>query len=282
MDVIKLYQAGVKNCVATLGTAVTKENLIQCFKYTREIIFCFDGDKAGQKAAWKGVENIIPVIKDGDAISFVFLSDNFDPDSIIEKGGKNLWDENANKKISIEEFIFKKFSKEFDLTSAAGKTQYLQNVDLLLRNLNAKILKEIIYEFLKEKIGAKYTNNKSPDFVNKNSNVSQSKRHKTHSPLQKAILILMHNPNLNIDENLINDDRIQDNQGIILLKSIVDLIKNNRDIKLGGILENFRSDQKSYVVLEKISQAMVTNFDFPEKEFNACICLTIKNLLKPN
>ena len=156
---------------------------------------------------------------------FVFLPDNFDPDSIIEKGGKNLWDENANKKISIEEFIFKKFSKEFDLTSAAGKTQYLQNVDLLLRNLNAKILKEIIYEFLKEKIGAKYTNNKSPDFVNKNSNVSQSKRHKTHSPLQKAILILMHNPNLKIDENLINDDRIQDNQGIILLKSIVDLIK---------------------------------------------------------
>ena len=280
MDVIKLYQAGVKNCVATLGTAVTKENLIQCFKYTREIIFCFDGDKAGQKAAWKGVENIIPVIKDGDAISFVFLPDNFDPDSIIEKGGKNLWDENVNKKISIEEFIFKNFSKEFDLTSAAGKTQYLQNVDLLLRNLNAKILKEIIYEFLKEKIGAKYTNNKSPDFVNKNSNVSQSKRHKTHSPLQKAILILMHNPNLNIDENLINDDRIQDNQGVILLKSIVDLIKNNRDIKLGGILENFRSDQKSYMVLEKISQVMVTNFDFPEKEFNACICLTIRNLLK--
>ena len=147
MDVIKLYQAGVKNCVATLGTAVTKENLIQCFKYTREIIFCFDGDKAGQKAAWKGVENIIPVIKDGDAISFVFLPDNFDPDSIIEKGGKNLWDENANKKISIEEFIFKKFSKEFDLTSAAGKTQYLQNVDLLLRNLNAKILKKLFTNF---------------------------------------------------------------------------------------------------------------------------------------
>ena len=73
MDVIKLYQAGVKNCVATLGTAVTKENLIQCFKYTREIIFCFDGDKVGQKAAWKGVENIIPVIKDGDAM-FCFPS----------------------------------------------------------------------------------------------------------------------------------------------------------------------------------------------------------------
>ena len=274
MDVIKLYQSGVKNCVATLGTAVTKENLIQCFKYTKEIICCFDGDKAGEKAAWQGVKNIMPVIKDGDAISFVFLPKNYDPDNIIEKGGKNLWDENINKKISLEEFIYKKFSQEFDLTSAAGKTQYLQNVDLLLNDLNAKILKDIITEFLKEKVGAKYSMNEKP------REVINSKKFKTHSPLQKAILILMHHPNIKVDENLINDNRIKDNQGIILLKSILDLIKKNKDIKLGGILENFRDDDKSFIVLEKISKAFITNYDFPEKEFNACICLAIKNLLK--
>lgn len=274
MDVIKLYQSGVKNCVATLGTAVTKENLIQCFKYTKEIICCFDGDKAGEKAAWQGVKNIMPVIKDGDAISFVFLPKNYDPDNIIEKGGKNLWDENINKKISLEEFIYKKFSQEFDLTSAAGKTQYLQNVDLLLNDLNAKILKDIITEFLKEKVGAKYSMNEKP------REVINSKKFKTHSPLQKAILILMHHPNIKVDENLINDNRIKDNQGIILLKSILDLIEKNKDIKLGGILENFRDDDKSYIVLEKISKAFITNYDFPEKEFNACICLAIKNLLK--
>ena len=274
MDVIKLYQSGIKNCVATLGTAVTKENLIQCFKYTKEIICCFDGDKAGEKAAWQGVKNIMPVIKDGDAISFVFLPKNYDPDNIIEKGGKNLWDENINKKISLEEFIYKKFSQEFDLTSAAGKTQYLQNVDLLLNDLNAKILKDIITEFLKEKVGAKYSMNEKP------REIINSKKFKTYSPLQKAILILMHHPNIKVDENLINDNRIKDNQGIILLKSILDLIKKNKDIKLGGILENFRDDDKSYIVLEKISKAFITNYDFPEKEFNACICLAIKNLLK--
>ena len=274
MDVIKLYQEGIKNCVATLGTAVTKENLIQCFKYTREIICCFDGDQAGKKAAWQGVENIMSVIKDGDAISFVFLPDNYDPDNIIEKGGKNLWNENISNKISIEEFIYQKLSREFDLSTAAGKTQYLQKVDSLLKHLNAEILKDIIYEFLKDKVGAKYF----PD--NKSQNITRNTKYKANSPLQKAILILMHNPSINVDENLVNDNRIKDNQGIILLKSMIDLIKGNKDIKLGSIIENFRSDNKAYLTLEKISKIIITDYDYPDKEFNACICLTIKNFLK--
>lgn len=275
MDVIKLYQAGIKNSVATLGTAVTQENLIQCFKYTREIICCFDGDKAGEKAAWQGVENIMPVIKDGDAISFVFLPENHDPDNIIEKGGIKLWNECVNKKISIEEFIYIKFSKETDLNTAAGKTQYLQKADALLNKLNAKILKDIIYEFLKEKVGVKYIaeNHKQKTIVN-------NKQYKTTSPLQKAILILLHNPNIKINEDLINDFRIKDNQGIVLLKSILDLIKRNKNMKLGGILENFRDDKQAYLSLEKISRMPITDYDYPDKELNACLCLTIKNFLK--
>ena len=275
MDVIKLYQAGIKNSVATLGTAVTQENLIQCFKYTREIICCFDGDKAGDKAAWQGVENIMPVIKDGDAISFVFLPENHDPDNIIEKGGIKLWNECVNKKISIEEFIYIKFSKETDLNTAAGKTQYLQKADALLNKLNAKILKDIIYEFLKEKVGVKYIaeNHKQKTIVN-------NKQYKTTSPLQKAILILLHNPNIKINEDLINDFRIKDNQGIVLLKSILDLIKRNKNMKLGGILENFRDDKQAYLSLEKISRMPITDYDYPDKELNACLCLTIKNFLK--
>ena len=275
MDVIKLYQAGIKNAVATLGTAVTQENLIQCFKYTREIICCFDGDKAGEKAAWQGVENIMPVIKDGDAISFVFLPENHDPDNIIEKGGIKLWNECVNKKISIEEFIYIKFSKETDLNTAAGKTQYLQKADALLNKLNAKILKDIIYEFLKEKVGVKYIaeNHKQKTIVN-------NKQYKTTSPLQKAILILLHNPNIKINEDLINDFRIKDNQGIVLLKSILDLIKRNKNMKLGGILENFRDDKQAYLSLEKISRMPITDYDYPDKELNACLCLTIKNFLK--
>ena len=189
MDVIALHQANIENVVATLGTAVTEENLTQCFKYTREIICCFDGDKAGEKAAWQGVENIMKVIKDGNVISFVFLPDNNDPDNIVEKGGKKLWEQYVEKKVSIEEFIYNKFSKESDLKTAAGKTQYIQKVETLLGKLQAKILKRILSDSLRDKVGAKY----EP----KQENIRSSSKvfsPKTTSPLQKSILILMHHP----------------------------------------------------------------------------------------
>ena len=274
MDVIALHQAGIKNVVATLGTAVTQENLTQCFKYTNEIICCFDGDTAGEKAAWQGVENIIPVIKDGDVISFVFLPRDQDPDDIIKQGGSQLWDDNISKKVSIEEFIFRKFSKEFDLDTATGKTQYLKKIEELLKKMSAKILKTILMESLKGKIGSKYLKIQEPAAPK-----TKSSKYRKNSPMHKAILILMHHPNIVIDQDLINDARIEKNLGIIILKSIIYLIKEKNDMNIARILENFRGESDTYNALTKISTMPIADYDFPEKEFHACICLVIRNLL---
>tara|TARA_B100000035_G_scaffold51991_1_gene40576 strand:+ start:7195 stop:8907 length:1713 start_codon:yes stop_codon:yes gene_type:complete len=275
MDVIALTQAGIKNVVATLGTAVTQDNLIQCFKYTREIICCFDGDNAGEKAAWQGVENIMSVLKDGDIISFVFLPKDTDPDNIIKNGGKALWDKTISKKISLEDFIYNKFSLESDMKTATGKTEYIKKVNNLLKNLNAKILKGFLSESLKEKAGAKYISDQK-----KTKAVTNLKNNKSSSPLQKAILILMNHPHIKIDYDIVNDDRIGDNKGIILLKSIIKLIKSDKDINMGKIIEHFRPDNNNFKILEKISSVPITKYDYPDKEFNACICLVIKKTLK--
>ena len=275
MDVIALHQAGIKNVVATLGTAVTQDNLIQCFKYTREIICCFDGDNAGEKAAWQGVQNIMSVLKDGDIISFVFLPKDTDPDNIIKNGGKALWDKTISKKISLEDFIYNKFSLESDMKTATGKTEYIKKVNNLLKNLNAKILKGFLSESLKEKAGAKYISDQKNTKV-----VTNLKNNKSSSPLQKAILILMNHPHIKIDYDIVNDDRISDNKGVILLKSIIKLIKSDKDINMGKIIEHFRPDNNNFKILEKISSVPITNYDYPDKEFNACICLVIKKALK--
>ena len=275
MDVIALTQAGIKNVVATLGTAVTQDNLIQCFKYTREIICCFDGDNAGEKAAWQGVENIMSVLKDGDIISFVFLPKDTDPDNIIKNGGKALWDKTISKKISLEDFIYNKFSLESDMKTATGKTEYIKKVNNLLKNLNAKILKGFLSESLKEKAGAKYISDQK-----KTKAVTNLKNNKSSSPLQKAILILMNHPHIKIDYDIVNDDRISDNKGVILLKSIIKLIKSDKDINIGKIIEHFRPDNNNFKILEKISSVPITKYDYPDKEFNACICLVIKKTLK--
>ena len=86
------YQNDIKNVVATLGTAISQSHLLNCFKYSKEIIFAFDGDEAGQKAAWRSVEQLLPVIKDGYEASFYFLPDNLDPDSFVSKFGKDGWE----------------------------------------------------------------------------------------------------------------------------------------------------------------------------------------------
>ena len=274
MDVIALHQAGIKNVVATLGTAVTQENLTQCFKYTNEIICCFDGDKAGEKAAWQGVENIVPVIKDGDVISFVFLPQDQDPDDIIKQGGAQLWDNNISKKISIEEFIFRKFSKEFNLATATGKTQYLKKIEELLKNMNAEILKTMLMDSLRSKIGSRYLNTQAAA-----APVINSPKYRKNSPMHKAVLILMHHPNIIIEQDLINDARIEDNLGVIIIKSIITLIKEKSDINIARILENFRDEPDTYSALTKISMMPIADYDFPEKEFHACICLVIRNIL---
>ena len=215
------------------------------------------------------------VIKDGDAISFVFLPENNDPDNIIEKGGKKLWEEFVDKKISIEEFVYKKFSKESDLNTATGKTQYLQKVDKLLEKLQAKILKGILSESLRDKVGAKY--------ISKGENKKvylKDSRYKATSPLQKSILILMHHPKMSIDESLVNDMRIKDNPGVILLKSIINLIKENSDMNMGRIIENFREEKVNYNSLEKISRIPIADYEHPSKELHACLYLVIRNHLK--
>ncbi len=276
MDVVALYQAGIKNVVATLGTAITKDNLEQCFKYTKEIICCFDGDKAGEKAAWKGVENIMSVIKDGDEINFVFLPENNDPDDIVNKGGNELWKEIIKSKTSIEDFIYKKFSKDSNLDTAAGKTQYLKKVDELLKPLKAPIMKKMLHESLSEKIGAKYVSQVG-EVRSKNKT---KKNFASSSPLQKAILILLHHPNIKIDQDLLQDNRISDNKGIILIKSILSEIEKDVSTNMGRIMESFREDEKTYRTLEKISMMKIMKLEWPDKEFNACLCLTIKNFLQ--
>ena len=276
MDVIALHQSGVNNVVATLGTAVTPDNLEQCFKYTKEIICCFDGDRAGKDAAWKGVRNIMSVIKDGNNISFVFLPEGRDPDDIVNEGGKDLWLKYIEKKVSLEDFIYNKYSDEVNLETAAGKTQYLQKIEELLKPLKAPIFKKILHESLNDRIGSKYL----PPSELKDPKKEKISSNKAKSPLQKAILILLHHPSINIDEELLSDKRIASNEGVILLKSIAKNISESHPTNLGRIIENFRNDEKNYKTLEKISVMETIDLEWPEKEFNACLCLVIKNFLK--
>ena len=105
MDVVALAQHGVGYAVATLGTATTPVHIQKLFRQTDTVVFSFDGDPAGQKAAWRALENTLPALADGKNVQFLFLPDGDDPDDYIRKHGRS-----ALSKRSLQQYRFRSFS----------------------------------------------------------------------------------------------------------------------------------------------------------------------------
>ena len=120
-DVIGLYRSGLRNCVATLGTAFTKQHFNKIKRYANKIIFCFDGDAAGKSAAWKAVTNCLPELKDEIQLSMAFLPEGCDPDSYVKTDRENF-DDLINNSIPLSQYIIEYLKSNKDMRTVEGKT----------------------------------------------------------------------------------------------------------------------------------------------------------------
>jgi DNA primase len=106
MDVIALAQQGIDYAVATLGTACTAEHVQKLFRLTTDVVFCFDGDRAGREAAWRALENALPVLQGTQQIRFLFLPDGEDPDTLVRKIGKAAFEQQIAQAQSLSQYFF--------------------------------------------------------------------------------------------------------------------------------------------------------------------------------
>jgi DNA primase len=132
MDVVALAQHGVDYAVATLGTATTPYHIQKLLRLSDQIVFCFDGDKAGQKAAWRALENALPYLQDGKLISFLFLPAEHDPDSFIREFGKAVFERQVAEAMPLSGYLLREISSELDLKSQEGRNQLLHRARPLL------------------------------------------------------------------------------------------------------------------------------------------------------
>jgi len=132
MDVVALAQHGVEYAVATLGTATTPYHVQKLLRLTEHIVFCFDGDKAGQKAAWRALENALPFLQDGKRISFLFLPVEHDPDSFIREFGKDAFEQRIQEAMPLSSYLLREVSTGLDLATQEGRNQLLQRAKPLL------------------------------------------------------------------------------------------------------------------------------------------------------
>ena len=123
MDVVALAQHGIPNAVATLGTATGQTHYEKLFRYTREIVCCFDGDSAGRGAAWKALSSAFPVLQEGRQLRFMFVGDGEDPDTLVRSEGEAKFNQHIEASISAGDYFFREIASGLDLTSMDARAR---------------------------------------------------------------------------------------------------------------------------------------------------------------
>ncbi len=144
MDVLALSQFGVAHVVATLGTATTREHLDRLFRHAPEVVFCFDGDRAGREAAWRALEQALTVLRDGRQASFLFLPEGEDPDTLVRAEGAAGFQARLRSATELPEFFFETLCARADLSRMDGRARLVE----LAKPLLSKLAKGALYELM--------------------------------------------------------------------------------------------------------------------------------------
>jgi len=149
MDVVALAQYGIRHAVATLGTATSGEHLRQLFRRVSQLVFCFDGDEAGQKAAWRALEISLAELKDGKAINFAFLPPEDDPDSLVRREGMEAFYAILDQAIPLSQFLFDTVARRFNLQSIEGQVSFFGAMNPYLAKITPGIYQDSLLKQLK-------------------------------------------------------------------------------------------------------------------------------------
>src|SRR6516164_5694956 len=150
MDVVALAQHGVEYAVATLGTSTTPQHAQKLFRLTDNVVFCFDGDEAGRRAAWRALENALPVLTDGKQARFLFLPEGEDPDDAIRHCGRDAFESLLESAIPLSEFLVSELTRRFPPESAEGRAALLNAAKPLLAQVSAPLLSVLVRRRLAE------------------------------------------------------------------------------------------------------------------------------------
>lgn len=247
MDVIALAQNNIRNVVATLGTATTPDHLKQLFKIVPQIVFCFDGDRAGRDAAWRALENALPIMRDGYIIRFLFLPDGEDPDSMIRQHGKIKFEQMANKAKTLSQYFYEQLSIDIDLETHDGKSRLARLANPLLKKMPGGIFYELMLNELARLTGIApdrlttlhELEKELPVVRRNNADQTQSRR----SPIRFLLSLLVQHPEIAQTAVELPDIRRLPVKGADLLAEILRFLQVQPGAHTATLLEHWRNTE---------------------------------------
>lgn len=243
MDVVSLFQFGVTQAVATLGTATTPDHAELLFRNAPDVFFCFDGDAAGRRAGWRALESVLPRMKDGRQAFFLFLPDGEDPDTIVRKEGKDGFDERLKQATPLSQFFFDELTREVNMATLDGKARLAERARPMLAQIPDGAFGDLMKQQLATLTGLGAKPAAAPASRPPARAVAPAQR---RSLVRAAIAILLQQPSLamTLEGHHFSGLRLP---GVELLIELLTLVEQRPDISTGALLEHFegREEQES-------------------------------------
>ena len=262
MDVISLFQFGITQAVATLGTATTKDHAELLFRNSADVYFCFDGDKAGRAAAWRAVESVLPRMKDGRQAFFLFLPDGEDPDTLIRKEGAEGVEARLKDAMPLSEFFFAELAKDVDLRGLEGKARLAERAKPLLAQIPDGAFRDLMQQALSERTGMQRIGPAAPTAAEQVHAMTQARAPVSKPPHQRsvvraAVALLVQKPEIAtaLEPPYLFGTLRQ--PGVPLLMELIALCRSRPEMNTATLLQQFEG-RDDYEPLAKLAQ-----MDFP-------------------
>ncbi|WP_100643805.1 DNA primase [Alteromonas facilis] len=262
MDVVALSQYGIDYAVAALGTATTPEHIQMLVRATDDIVCCYDGDRAGREAAWRAMENALAYLKDGITMRFLFLPEGEDPDSLVQKIGKDAFEDKLKDAQPLSKFLFDRLMQQHSTNTAEGKAALKAQAQPLIDKILGDNQRDILNQELSRLCGERdrYQRERDIQIANQRSAPSQSSSYaapkSSISPVRTMIRLLLDMPSLatelpDIDFAILADSAIP---GMPLLHAVHAFCAQNPRAHTGMVLEFFRGKPESAHLAKLLQQ----------------------------
>jgi DNA primase len=249
MDVIALHQAGLPIAVATLGTATTPEHTEVLFRAAPDVVFCFDGDRAGRAAAWKALESALPRLRDGRQAYFLFLPDGEDPDSLVRKEGREGFEKRIKEAMPLSDYFFGELSHDVEMGSLDGRARLAERARPLIAKLPDGAFRDLMAQELEKRSGARAHAAPSAQRAIERPMAVQ------RSLVRSAISLLLAQPG--VADQVEKPYRFLrlDKPGVDLLAELIDLARSRPGINSAMLVEHF-AERPEYPSLQKLMATM--------------------------
>ena len=270
MDVIGLFQSGIKNAVASSGTAFTQEQFRKILNYTNTLYIVFDGDEAGQKASWRAVENALPLIREDTRINFIFLESGEDPDSYVRKNGKEAFMNLAKNSMTFSDYFLDTIKNQDDLSSIEGRSVVAKFALPLVNKITNATLKEAYVNEISNICDldfAKLIKGEKKNIVPATIK-EQNTETKSSSVLRKSILnifmSLIQHPKLASSGEF---NQIRSNSRFSFLNEVKDIYIQNHDISASVLMEKISNDKIKNI----FGEALVSEIQLSESDASSML-----------